>query len=191
MNAFGFEISRADAPLFRRPRYAVRAVVVGGVAVAVVGAGIAYAAWSQSASGSGAAKSATVAFTVQTTSTTSGSAITNLLRPGSVAGTASGDTVGGDLKITLNNTSGFPVHVTQVVAIGAVTSDKAGCTAATSGVQVGAAGTYTVPVATLTVAGDSANHDVVIPNALSMTTGSDTTCQGATFTIPVTVTVST
>ena len=191
MNAFGFEISRAEAPLFRRPRYAVRVAVVGGVAVAVAGVGIAYAAWSQSANGSGAAKSGTVAFTVETTSTTSGTAITNLLRPGSVAGTASGDTVGGDLKITLKNTSGFPVHVTQVAANGAITSDKAGCTSATSGVTVGAAGTYVVPVSTLTVAGDSANHDIIVPNALAMAASSDTTCQGATFTIPVTVTVST
>jgi phosphatidate phosphatase APP1 len=204
MNVLGFEIHRA---LYRRRRWTPRRVFASvAVTGVVVGAVAAYAAWTSTATGNGAAKAGSVTVTLAVTSTSSGTAITNTLRPGSVAGTASGDATGGDLKMTLNNTSGFTVHVTSVAINGLVTNDKtgSGCTndqgpftfpnAATPGnhgVTVGSAGTYTVVPTTFTVPGTGVNTDIVIPNALNMATSSNTGCQSAVFTIPVTVTVST
>jgi hypothetical protein len=202
MNVLGFEIHRT---LFHRRRLTPRRVIAGGVAsVLLIGVGAVYAAWTSTASGNAAAKAGTITFTLQTTSTTSGTAITNTLRPGSVAGTTTGDATGGDLKITLNNTSGFTVHVTSVAIGGLVTNDKtgSGCTndtgtfpgsvvAGNHGVSIGAAGTYAVVPTTFTVPGTGVNTDLVIPNAVAMATTSNTGCQGAVVTIPVTVTVST
>jgi hypothetical protein len=204
MIIFGLEIQRAR---FRRRRLTLRRLLALFAAAGLVTAlGAAYAAWTSSATGSAAAKAGTITFTLQATSASSG--ITNTLRPGSVAGTATGDATGGDLKVTLNNTSGFTVHVTSVAVNGLILSDKngVGCTSdqgaftfpnaftpGTHGVTVGTGGTFTPSVgvsATLTVPGTGVNTDVVIPNALNMTAASNTNCQGAVFTIPVTVTVS-
>ena len=187
MKAFGQTISYH--PRHRRRRTRLRVVGATTTALVFVGAGVAYAAWTSSANGDAAAKSGSITFTLQATSTTTGSAIVNTLRPGSAAGTTSGDATGGDLKVTLNNTSGFTVHVVSVTLNGLVTNDKSpSCSndtgtfpgsvvAGNHGVSVGTAGTYTLPVSTFTVAGDSANHDIVIPNALNMATTSNTACQ--------------
>jgi hypothetical protein len=203
MIIFGLEIQRARFQRRRAftPRRVLALVATAGLVTAL---GTAYAAWTSSANGSAAAKAGTITFTLQATSASSG--ITNTLRPGSVAGTATGDATGGDLKVTLNNTSGFTVHVTSVVLNGLVTNDKtgAGCTndtgtfpgsvvAGNHGVTVGTAGTFTpsgAVSATLTVPGTGVSTDVTIPNALNMATSSNTNCQGAIFTVPVTVTVS-
>ncbi len=206
MRAFGFEIERTERPLFVRRNHRRVAVAATGTAIAVVmGTGLAYAAWSHTATGTATAKAGSITFTVPATTTTTG--VTNTLRPGSAAGTASGDAVGGDLKVTLNNTSGFAVHIVSVSLAGLITSDKngAGCTddtgtfpgsvtAGNHGVSVGTSGTFTLSPAAATAAAVSSSpgdQSLVIANVLNMASTSNTNCQGATFSIPVTVTVST
>jgi hypothetical protein len=144
-----------------------------GLAVAVAGSGAAYAAWSSSGAGNAAA----VAGTAQapTTSAVSGGAFTSgLLYPGG----------SGDVKLTVSNPNPYPVRVTSVAGNGAVTASGGTGSCATTGVSF--TGT-TLSTNNGVAAGGSATF--TLPGAATMSTGSDDGCQGALFTIPVTVTV--
>ncbi|GLZ47106.1 hypothetical protein Acsp06_32910 [Actinomycetospora sp. NBRC 106375] len=149
------------------------AVGVTGVVVAVLlGAGLASAAWLSS--GGGTATSRAGQAQAPTTTTVAGSAITaNLLYPGS----------SGDVKVTVNNPNTYPVTVTSVSPNGSPTAAGGSGTCATTGVTLTTASPGTAIPAngstTLTLAG-----------AASMTSASETGCQNATFTIPVTVAIT-
>lgn len=190
-------------------------VAVATAAATIAASGLAYAFWTSNGSGNGTSKAGTINFT-----TTAGTAtgVVNLLRPGSIAGTLTGDTVGGDLVVHINNTSGFPIKIVAVQQYGLVTNDKSAatpaCTADTgtagsagdattlataptitnsatnSGVTVGQSAFKYTPATPITVA-TGANVDVPIPAALNMATTSVTGCQGAVFTIPVQVQATT
>lgn len=180
-----------------------RFVALGGAVILTAGTGVAFAAWTSSGAGTAGAKAGSISFAIDGTSSPNP---TNTLHPGSTAGTATGDAKGGDLLVTVKNTSGFMLHVSKVQQNGPITvsGGGGGCTndagsvgtpttpgsvttAGTSGVSLP---TWTAPDSTTTVAGDSTDHLVTIPNALTMATSSDTSCQGATFSIPVIVTLS-
>jgi uncharacterized protein with beta-barrel porin domain len=87
------------------------------------------------------------------------------------------------VKITVNNPNTYPVTVTSVSPNGSPTAAGGTGTCATTGVSLTTASPGTaVPAngsATLTLAG-----------AASMTSASETGCQNATFTIPVTVAIT-
>ncbi len=89
-----------------------------------------------------------------------------------------------DLILRVKNPNTRPVTVYSVAANGAVTADAAhvGCT--TTGVSLVAP---TPPIGIAVAAG--ATQLVQLPNAARMTTASLSACQGATFTVPVTLTV--
>jgi hypothetical protein len=171
-------LARARWSSGRRPswRWWLRrlpAVGVTGVVVAVLlGAGLASAAWLSS--GGGTATSRAGQALPPTTTTVAGSAVTTgLLYPGS----------SGDVKITVNNPNSYPVTMTSVTANGSPTASGGTGTCNTTGVTLtsGSSGT-TIPAngsATLTLSG-----------AASMSSASDTGCQNATFTIPVTVAIT-
>ncbi len=100
----------------------------------------------------------------------------------------------GDLFVKVNNPNNFAVTITGISQTGGVTvSGTAGCTndpawpgtLGTSGVSVptNAALNITVP------ANSGSSYTTDIANAASMTTASVSACQGATFQIPVTITV--
>ncbi|MEJ2889732.1 hypothetical protein [Actinomycetospora aeridis] len=149
------------------------AVGVTGVAVAVLlGAGLASAAWLSSGGGTGTARGGQAV--PPTTTAVAGTAITtNLLYPGT----------SGDVKLTVNNPNVYPVTVTSVSANGAPTASGGTGTCATTGVSLtGATPGTAIPAnssATLTLTG-----------AASMTSASENGCQNATFTIPVTVAIT-
>jgi hypothetical protein len=148
-----------------------RTFVSGTVAVLVLGVvGLVYAAWTTNGSGSGYAKagSSQALTTVDVSASTSAT-----LYPG----------VTGDVLLKINNPNPYPVKVTDVTGNGTITVDgahAAGCV--TTGVtftnQTGKS--IEVPAGTAT--------QVTLTGAAKMSSASDNGCQGATFTIPVSLT---
>ncbi len=126
--------------------------------------------------------------------TGTGSGSTGIMQPVTIAAFTGGDAPGStlvpggtaDVSLRVDNPNPVPVRIFSVAANGAVAADAShpGCT--TTGV------TFDTPVApvspTITVA---ANSTVLIqlPDAAGMDLTSVPACQGATFEIPVTVTV--
>jgi hypothetical protein len=136
---------------------------------ATIAIGIGVAAWSVSGSGNGAAK----ASTASALTLADASAFTSAdLYPGAT----------GNLKLRVINPNAFPVRITAVSGNGTITSDKGAACDASTGVTFANQSGLALDVAagataTLTVAG-----------AVSMSNASDNSCQGAVFTVPVSVT---
>jgi hypothetical protein len=146
------------------------AISVGLVTV-LAGVGVGIAAWSTNGNGTAYAKAATAG--AVTLSDASASTTGDLYPGGS-----------GALKVKVTNPNAFPVQITAVTGNGAITSDAgAGCNAGhgvTLADQTGlslalAAGATTV---------------LSLSGAVSMSTSSVNSCQGATFSIPVSVTAA-
>lgn len=171
----------------RRPARSVsrhrRALAIGIAASTLVlglGAGTAYAFFS---AGSG-----------------SGSAISGNLRPVSVVSAIASPSTRlvpgatADLALTLDNQNGFPVTITGIAQDGPVTVvGGTGCTSDSGtwpdGVTLGNSGVSVLAQTGLDLVLASGTHDVEVPGAASMGTDSNSGCQGASFQIPVTVTV--
>ena len=144
--------------------------VVGVIAVAL--AGIAIAAWAVSGSGTGYAKAGSSSALTLSDATASTSAD---LFPGST----------GAVKLKVSNPNPFPVRITAVAGTGAITSDKgAGCDAATGVSFANQSGL------TLDLLANETNKVFTVAGAVSMSNASDNTCQGAVFSIPVSVTAA-
>jgi hypothetical protein len=148
------------------------------------GAGSAYAYFTSAGSGTSAAS---VGTTQQVTlvAATSGSALSTLI-PGGTA----------DLRVQLNNPNSFSVTIVGISQNGPVTVvGGTGCTSdsgtwpsltlGNSGVSVPTQTGLSITVA----AGPITNVVVHVANGASMNTSSASGCQGATFQIPVTITV--
>ncbi|MEV6597213.1 hypothetical protein AB0M36_10165 [Actinoplanes sp. NPDC051346] len=143
---------------------------VAAVAAVIVNAGAAWAYWRLGGAGTGVA----VAGSAVELELHGRSDESEPLYPGSSAG----------LTVTVTNRNGFPVRITSISAgDGRVTADpahrEAGCLE--TGVVVSAdvlAVSWEVPKNTIGV--------FTVPGGLRMTNSSDSACQGATFTIPVT-----
>jgi hypothetical protein len=145
-----------------------KGVVVSLFAGTLLVASVATAAWLASGTGSGSAKAIT-ATNLTTTATTA----TAQLYPGST---------GGDLFIRINNPNPYPVVVTDIARTAdPITSDAgAACDAGhavTMDDQTGLS--IAVPA--------SGNTTTTVAANVSMGTSSVNSCQGAVFTIPVTV----
>ncbi|WP_410671672.1 hypothetical protein [Amycolatopsis sp. cmx-4-68] len=146
-----------------------RGLVVTTVVGATLGGGIAVAAWTSSGSGTATAKAGTA--TAPTTGPVDASAITTgLLYPNS-SGTA---------LIKITNPNPYPVKVTGIAANGTPTATGT-CAGGNVGWTTQAPGTTIAAGATATL---------TLPNAVAMAQNADDACQGAVFTIPVTVTVT-
>lgn len=149
-----------------------RSLVVGTVLALVLGlgAGAAFAYFTSSGSGSGAASVGTVS-PVEVVAA-SGS-VANKLYPGT----------SGDLKVQLNNPNSYPVTIVGLApGTGAVTVSGASGTCASTGVTINSLSGLNVTVGT-------GSGSVTIPNAVSMANTSDSGCQGATFQVPIVITV--
>lgn len=152
----------------RRPRRRAL-LVVAALATGVIAAGIAIGAWSVSGSGSGYAKAA------------SGSALT--LSDASASTTADlypGAT--GSVKLRVTNPNAFPVRITTVTGTGAVTSDKGAACDAATGVTFSNQSSLALDLAA------GATTTFTLSGAVSMSNASDNACQGAVFSVPVSVT---
>ena len=143
-------------------------IALSGVLALAVTAGVAYAAWTASGSGSGYAK----AGSAQALATLDASAATSAsLYPGAT----------GDVKLKIDNPNPYPIRITSVSGNGAITSDKGGACDASTGVSFANQTGLTLDVAA------SSNATFTLSGAVSMSNASDNSCQGAVFTIPVTL----
>lgn len=146
----------------------VVAVVLG--VITVTAAGIAIASWSVSGTGTGYAKASTASAVTLSDASASTSAD---LYPG----------VTGAVKLKVSNPNPFPVRITAVAANGAITSDKgAACDAATGVSFTNQSGL------TLDLLANETNKAFTLAGAVAMTNASDNSCQGAVFSVPVSVT---
>jgi hypothetical protein len=145
-------------------------VAAGVTVVSAAAVGIAIGAWSVGGSGTGYGKAATAS---PITLSDASASTTADLYPGA----------SGSVKLKVSNPNPFPVRITAVAGNGTITSDKgAACNAAT-GV------TFTNQSSlTLDLLANETNHVFSLTGAVAMTNASDNTCQGAVFSIPVTVT---
>jgi hypothetical protein len=148
------------------PRKKVALVSVLGTAC--IAAGIAWAAWNVGGSGSGYAKAGSAS--ALTLGDATGSTTADLY-PGAT----------GSVKVSITNPNSFPVRVTDVTGNGTITSDKgAACNAAT-GVAFANQTGLTLDLAA------GATSTFTLGSAVTMSNSSDNSCQGAVFTIPVSV----
>ena len=138
---------------------------IGVITTTLLAAGVAFAAWNAGGTGSGYAK----ATSAQALSTTDVAATTTAqLFPGGTA----------DVKIKISNPNPYPVRITSITGNGAITSDKGAACDASTGV------TYTNQSGTFDVAANS-DASFTLLGAVAMSNSSDNTCQGAVFTVPV------
>lgn len=156
--------------LGNRKRRLFVALGVGVAAVTV--AGIAIAAWAVTGSGTGYAKAGTSSALTLSDATASTSAD---LYPGS----------SGAVKLKVSNPNPFPVRITAVAGNGAITSDKGAACDASTGVSFANQSGLT-----LDLAANETNHVFTLAASVSMTNASDNSCQGAVFSVPVSVTAA-
>jgi hypothetical protein len=151
-----------------RRRIVLLAVPV--LAAASLGAGTAYAYFTSSGSGSGSVSTGSMQpVTVAASAGTPGTP----LEPGT----------SGDVTLSVTNPNDFDVTLTGVTSTGTVAADSShsGCT--TTGVSF-------VPQANLNVAIPAdGTTQVDLPAAATMSAASSSGCQGAAFSIPVTIVV--
>jgi hypothetical protein len=152
---------------FRDSRW-YRRITAGSILFGIIlVSSVAYAAWTASGGGQGYAKagSAQVLTTVDVSATT-----TATLFP---SGT-------GDVFVKINNPNPYPVTVATVTGSGAVTSTVPACNLST-----GVTFTTQTGLSLAVPAGGAAQF--TLTGAAAMSNASDNSCQGAVFTIPVTL----
>ncbi len=149
-----------------------KVVVASVTIVAFVAVGVGIAAWSVTGSGTGYAKASTASALTLADAT---ALTTANLYPGSTAGT---------VKLKVSNPNPFPVRITAVSGSGTITSDQgAACNAATGVAFVNQSGL------TLDLAANATNQELTLAaGSVTMSNASDNSCQGAVFSIPVSVT---
>lgn len=139
------------------------------LAAVVAASGVTYGGWTVAGSGNGYAK----AVTAQSLSLVDASASTSAqLYPGAT----------GDLVVRVTNPNSFAVTITSVAnSGGSIVSDKgAACNAATGVTYANSTGLSQAVAAGATITFSLANK-------VSMSNSSDNACQGAVFTIPISV----
>jgi hypothetical protein len=155
----------------RNPRRKQRTLVIALLILllAVVAVGIGLGAWSLGGTGNGSAK----ATTASDITLADASAFTTAdLYPGAT----------GNLKLRATNPNQFPVRITAVSGNGTITSDKGAACNASTGVTLANQTGLTLDLAA------GATATLTVPNAVSMSNSSDNSCQGAVFTVPVSLT---
>jgi hypothetical protein len=145
----------------RFPRkLSITAVLFAGA----MAAGIAFAAWTATGTGSGYAK-ATTAQPLTTVDVSATTAAT--LYPGAT----------GDVELEISNPNPYPVRVTSVSGSGAITASDALCNVASV--------TFTDQSSLTLDVGATTSAAFTLSGAVSMSGAANDDCQGAVFTIPV------
>ncbi len=143
------------------------ALALAALTVTVAG-GMTLGAWTVSGSGDAYAKASTA--TALTIGDASASTTAQLYPGGS-----------GDVKVKVTNPNAFDVTVTGVTRTGSIASDKGAACNASTGV------TFTNQTGLTATVAAGATQTLTLSGAASMSNASDNTCQGAIFTIPVSV----
>jgi hypothetical protein len=144
--------------------------VLAAVGVLAVGA----AAWAYfTSSGSGSAHASTASMSTVTLNATAGTPSTPLYPGGT-----------GDVSLEANNPNAYAVTLVSVAGNGSITPDAGHSSCTTTGV------TFTNQTGlTTTIPPSASNYQILLSGAVSMNSSSSSGCQGATFSIPVTITV--
>jgi hypothetical protein len=156
-----------------------RLTVLGAFLAVLLLGGIVFAAWVVTGTGSGYSKARTAA--VLTTADVSATTSAQLYPGGQ-----------GDVKVRINNPNPFPVKVTQINPNGAIGSDLAGCTDVGGDPTKATGVTFTAQsLSSGNVVAGGGSLDLTLANAVSMDNTSVDACQGAVFSIPVSITAGT
>ncbi|MGN6252455.1 MAG: hypothetical protein ACTHNS_11630 [Marmoricola sp.] len=143
-----------------------RVAVVGGTVAALLGGGIAFAAWTSTGTGSGTATAGT-----STNLRVHGSDATGLFPTGDQT-----------VTVTVENDNPYNVQLNSIHADSfAVDSDHSGCTVANSAVTTDS-GTYGTSADDISKNGGTIHRDLLVHMAAS----ADNACKGATFTVTYT-----
>jgi hypothetical protein len=90
----------------------------------------------------------------------------------------------GDVKVRVTNPNPFAVTITSVAGAGTISSDKGAACDAAAGV------TYTDQMGLSQAVGAGATVTFTLPGAAAMSGSASSSCQGAVFAIPVTLSAS-
>lgn len=148
-----------------------RLALAAGLVTVLAGVGVGIAAWSTNGSGTAFAKAATAS--AITLSDASASTTGDLWPGGS-----------GALKVKVTNPNAFPVQITAVSANGTITSDAGAAYDAGHGVAFSTQTGLSLALAA------GATTVFSLAGAVSMSTSSVNSCQGALLSIPVSVTAT-
>jgi hypothetical protein len=140
---------------------------VAVMALAIVSLG--YAAWTSAGNGSGVAKASTAQALTTVTATASAG-----LYPGATAA----------LTLQVSNPNPYPVTVTDVTGNGTITADASHSTCGQDSTHPTGV-TYTDQHNLSIAVPANGTTEVSVSSSVHMTNASDNSCQGATFTIPV------
>ncbi|HEY1714190.1 MAG TPA: hypothetical protein VGG07_14880 [Solirubrobacteraceae bacterium] len=151
--------------LLGKRRLIFAAVTVMVLAIASLG----YAAWTSAGNGTGVAKATTAQGLTTVTATASAG-----LYPGATAA----------LSLQVSNPNPYPVTVTDVTGNGTITADASHSTCGQD-VTHPTGVTYTDQHNLSIAVPANGTTSVSVSNSVKMTNASDNSCQGATFTIPV------
>jgi hypothetical protein len=144
------------------------ALALAAVAIAAT-VGVTFGSWSVASSAGGGYSKAKLALNL--TLLDASTSTTAQLYPGGT----------GDLYLKVSNPNPFAVTITSVTGAGTISSDKgAACDAAT-----GVAFTNTSGLSQAVAAGATVSFSLA--GKLAMSNASDTSCQGAIFTVPITL----
>lgn len=162
-----------------------RVGVVLGVTLLLTGGGVAVASWTASGTGQGSARAASVTGLL----VGAGSPVGALypLPADTTPATGYGSGTVGSVAATVTNPNPFPVTITSATVGSVTASPVGGRTCATGNVLP----TTTAPVPLtppVTLAANSAPTPMTVPGALYMIPTAEDGCQGATFSVSVTVT---
>jgi hypothetical protein len=152
-----------------------KVAVLTGVLSLAIGGGTAYAYWATDGSGGGSAGAGDMQ-TVNVDALVLGDTPATTLIPGGTA----------DVVLRVTNPNAYSVQVYSVTNNGTATADNAHPSCTTTGVTfAGSPGPLSPAVS---IAANSSTL-VTLPGAASMDSTSQSTCQGATFHLPVTLAV--
>jgi hypothetical protein len=147
-----------------------RRLIFGAVTVMVLGiVSLGYAAWTSSGGGTGFAKAASA----QNLTTGSGTT-TATLYPGAT----------GDLVVNVNNPNSYPIKITSVTGNGTITADSSHSTCGQDASHPTGV-TYTDQTGLNVAIPASSSQQITLSGSVHMTNASDNSCQGATFSVPV------
>jgi hypothetical protein len=149
-----------------------RRLIFGAVTVMVLGiVSLGYAAWTSSGGGTGFAKAASAQnlTTASVTGTTSAT-----LYPGAT----------GDLVVNVTNPNSYPIKVTSVTGNGTITADSSHSTCGQDASHPTGV-TYTDQTGLTIAVPANSSSQVTLSGSVKMTNASDNSCQGATFSVPV------
>ena len=147
-------------------------LLVGAVAALVVGlgGGAAYAYFASSGSGGGTATSNTL----QSVTIASAGTVSSPLLPGGPAA---------NVTFTVANPNRYPLTLVSVHGSGSVKADAAHPDCTTTGVS------FTDQSPDITIPASQSAYPVDLTGAVSMSAASSDGCQGAAFSIPISITV--